>query len=217
MNVRIQERENRLAGRVCELRAYLRQVEPAILARNTGSGLDDRQLSLKMWGKNIAIPLPELVAQNTHTGQELDALEQAIIAYHLYTADGARPAGQWISFSELPEGRFYIQAFQGYTGRKLAQAFGNDQETFADAALMAGGQPFSFGDLAFRFQALPFIPLLVICWLGDEEVAPSYRILFDAQVPHHLPADGCAILGSRLTHMLLPRIPASGVLSRVDE
>lgn len=203
MQVESKDRENRLAFRVNEIKSWLRQSEPSRLALNTGSILDGCQFFLKMWGKDILVPFPELIAKNAHTGSELTLVDQGIIAYYYYTADGTRPSGQWISFSELPEGRFYILAFQGYTGRKLAQTFGNDVDTFAHFALSIGGQPYPFGDLAFRFQALPFVPLLVTCWLGDEDISPAFRILFDAQVSHHLPADGCAILGSRLTSMLL--------------
>ncbi len=203
MGIDTKDRENRLAVRVDEIRGCLRQAEPSRLAQNTGSTLDGCQFTLKIWGKDVIVPFSELVARNAHTGRELSLLDQGIIAYYFYTADGTRPSGKWISFSELPEGRFYIQAFQGYTGRKLVQVFGNDEDTFTHFALSVGGQPYPFGDLAFRFQALPFVPLLVTCWFGDEEISPAYRILFDAQVPHHLPTDGCAILGSRLTSMLL--------------
>jgi len=203
LGIDTKDRENRLAVRVDEIRAWLRQAEPSRLAQNTGSNLDGCQFALKMWGTDVFVLYPELVAQNAHTGRELALLEQAIIAYYFYTADGTRPSGKWISFSEVPEGRFYIQAFQNYTGRKLAQAFGNDEDTFADFALSLGGQPYPFGDLAFRFQALPFIPLLLTCWFGDEDLSPAYRVLFDAHISHHLPADGCAILGSSLTSMLL--------------
>jgi len=155
-----------------------------------------------MWGRDVVVSRPELVAYNAHSGHELALVDQGIIAYYFYTADGTRPSGRWISFSELPEGRFYSQAFQSYTSRKLTRTFWNDESTFSDRALSAGGQPYSFGDLAFQFQALPLVPVLVTCWFGDEDVSPAYRILFDEQAHHHLPTDGCAILGSRLTSML---------------
>lgn len=203
MGEQFAKRENRLARRISELRASLRQREPYVLARNTGATLESNQLDMQLWGTDVIISLPDFVAQNAQSGKMLDLLDQAIIAYYLITADGTQPAGNWVSFTDLPAGRFYTQAFQGYTGRELVQVFGNQEEAFIQAALLSGGQPYSFGEVAFRFQALPFVPLLVVCWLGDEEMAPSYRFLFDAHVPHHLPTDGCAILGSRLTQMLL--------------
>ncbi len=203
MSVRISDREQSLARRVAELRATLGQGEPACLAQNTGTRLHGDQLEMQLWGTDVLISLTDFVAKDAQSGQVLDLLDQAIIAYHLVTADGTPPAGMWISFTDLPEGRFYSRAFQGYTGRKLAQTFGNNAEAFIQAARRLGGRPEFFGEVAFCFQALPYVPLLVVCWLGDEEMAPSFRFLFDAHVPHHLPTDGCAILGSRLTQMLL--------------
>jgi hypothetical protein len=84
---------------------------------------------------------------------------------------------------------------------------GNDEGGFAAAAgaihgreLSTGGQ---LGDRAFAFRALPHVSLLVVCWLGDEDFPPSYRLLFDGAAKHHLSTDACAILGSGLTRRLI--------------
>jgi hypothetical protein len=120
-------------------------------------------------------------------------------------------AASWIAFSELPDGRFYNQAFQGYTGRELVKTFGNDLDAFEGAASKAGGEkrfPMAgapLGDSAFAYHALPRVPLMVVYWLGDEDFPPNSQILFDAAVSHHIPTDACAILGSTLTRRLLKK------------
>ncbi len=102
------------------------------------------------------------------------------------------------------DGRFYNQAFQGYTGAELQRHFKNDPEALRQAALNASGSLIedSPGDFAFYFQALPRFPLLLVIWEGDEDFPPSFQLLFDAAAAHYLPTDACAILGSSLTSRL---------------
>jgi hypothetical protein len=129
--------------------------------------------------------------------------ETALLLYYFHTADGTPLSGRWISFSDLPDGRFYNQAFQGYTGRELSRAFGLDPEGFQRAAMRAGGTPQDFGDLAFKFPILPYVAFLAVLWRGDEDFPSSCQILFDASAPHSLPTDACAVAGSLLTRRLL--------------
>ncbi len=130
-------------------------------------------------------------------------MTQALLAYYLSTSDGMRLTGEWIAFTVLPNGRFYTNAFQGYTGNKLARVFENDVAVFGETAVSIGGQAVEFADAAFRFQILPHVAVLVACWMGDEDFPPSYKVLFDANTSHHLPTDACAIIGSMLTGKLL--------------
>jgi len=192
-----------LAGRVQALQADLARRDLSELALACGAVLVDGRLQMQIWGTAVTICVPEFVAYDVENGKVLDTLTQALVAYYLHTADGISPANHWIAFTELPDGRFYTQAFQGYTGRELAQTFGNDVARFEKTAVTLGGTANVLGDVAFRFQALPRVPMLVVCWQGDEDFPPSYKILFDAHTPHYLPTDACAILGSMLTRRLL--------------
>jgi len=134
-----------------------------------------------------------------------------MLLYYFHTADGTPLTGRWISFADLPAGRFYNQAFQGYTGSELQRYFKNDIESLKLAALRSSGSlvPDSPGNLAFRFQALPHVPLLLVIWEGDEDFPPSFQFLFDAATAHYLPTDACAILGSTLTGRLKKSFPRS--------
>ncbi len=123
--------------------------------------------------------------------------------YYFAIADGFPLSGEWISFADLPDGRFYNQAFHGYTGKELAQSFQNDRFSFERAALGLNGDRQPLGDAGFAFQALPRVSLCVVFWQGDEEFASSAQILFDAAASHYLTTDAYAILGSTLTHRLI--------------
>lgn len=202
------DRADHLLARVNELRAGLRNADPSTLAVHTGTSYNpldpgNGEFHLQVWGREVTIPFPELNAKDTQTRKELAIALQALILYYFRTADGTPAANRWISFSELPDGRFYNQAFQGYTGKKLARSFQGDINDFEDAAQKLGGVRHSFGDAAFTFQVLPRVPLMVVFWQGDEDFPSSCQILFDASTANYLPTDACAIAGSTLTHQLI--------------
>jgi hypothetical protein len=207
--------ERGLPARIDELRQGLATEEPYSLAERCGAafcgpipsqaaGSQVRGVfSLPVWGRAVQVSYPAFEACWQKENTPLGLLEQGLLAYYLSRCDGTPPTGRWISFSELPDGRFYNQAFQGYTGAVLGQVFGDQLEVFAGRAIANGGAPFELGEAAFNFRALPHVPVLVVAWLGDEDFPTRYQVLFDASVPHHLPTDACAILGSMLVRKLL--------------
>jgi hypothetical protein len=127
-----------------------------------------------------------------------------MILYHLRASDGTPPAGEWIGFRDLPDGAFYHQAYTGYTGRRLAAAFGAIPEAFDLAARQTGGERVpGLAPLAWRFSPLPRIPLCACLYPGDEDMPSQASVLFDAHAGRHLPTDGLALLGAGLTGRLL--------------
>jgi len=162
------------------------------------------EFRLEMWNRPIQVSCPEMLVRDAASGQELPTYLQAMLYYYLVTCDGTPASGQWIAFSELPDGRFYAQAFQGYTGLPLAQAFGEDLSAFSQAAeTCLGERRYTFGDKAYAFQALPRVAVMVVLWQGDEDFSSTCQVLFDSSVSHCLPTDACAILGSHITKQLI--------------
>ncbi len=202
------ERPDYLAQRIAEIQLELHGRDTAVLAENTGAtytetGPGRGEFQLPLWGREVVLTWPDFVGRDGESGGLLPTFSMAILAYYFQKADGSPLTGEWIAFTELPDGQFYTQAFQGYTGRELLKAFGNDVGAFTRAAEKLGGRQEALGDAAFAFRVLPKVELLAVGWQGDEDFPPSYRVLFDASVSHHLPTDACAILGSTLTRRLI--------------
>jgi hypothetical protein len=203
--------QNQLAARVEALRNGLRSLDPDGLAARTGSSLviaerGAQEFHLKLWGQAVILSYPDFTAREAVSRGELPVHLQALLLYYFNACDGTPAAGSWVSFSELPDGRFYNQAFQGYTGKMLAKAFGNDLSAFKRAAESLGGVTADLGDASFAFQALPRVPVLAVYWRGDEDFPPTCQILFDAAAGHHLPTDAYAILGSALAKQLIEKL-----------
>jgi hypothetical protein len=203
---------SQLTQRVEELAASLSAVNPVFLSDRIGATFVPEEKTsgifhLTYWGREITVSYPEFSCIDSESGDELGLMDQAMLAYYFATSDGTPLTGRWISFSELPDGTFYTQAFQGYTGGELAKVLQNDVEGFSEAAATIVGciklSESPPGDRAMAFQILPCVRLLVTCWLGDEDFPTSFRVLFDAAAGHHLTTDAYAIMGSMLTRRLI--------------
>jgi hypothetical protein len=195
-----------LADRADELRSTLRFQDPGLIAARSGVpyltlGPNRGELHIPLWENVCILSFPELISYNTHADQLPDFL-QALLLYYLNTADGAPLTGKWVSFADLPDGRMYNAAFQGYSGDEIIKAFGFNLEAFKSACLKAGGKPIELGSASFTFQALPRVPLMLTYWLGDEDFPSSCKVLFDESACHYLPIDACAVLGSMLIRKL---------------
>ena len=190
-----------------EMRKDLAAIDPVVLAARTGTEFakskDGDEFTLDYIGEGYQLSFPEFEARKAKTGEECWAGLRFLFLYYFDTADGARLADRWISYRELPDGMFYVHAFQGYSGARLVKAFENDLVRFREAASKAGGEPLSHGDAGFMFRALPKVPLAVVYWAGDDEFAPNANVLFDASAGHYLSTDGLAVLGRELCSKII--------------
>jgi hypothetical protein len=199
---------NPLGDRVAEIREHLANKTPESLAARTGTIYTSKtnqqgEFRLDYWSREIILRFPEFTGRYTDTGEKLNTFDTTMLAYYFDVSDGTPITGKWIAFNQIPGGLFYAQAFQGYTGNELVKAFGNDADAFIEANVTLQGRRDFFGNVAFSYQVLPRVPLMVVCWLGDEDFPSSYRILFDSNAHHHLVTDAYAILGSNLTRRLI--------------
>lgn len=196
-----------LAGRVDELKSTLRVQDPGLVAVRSGSswltlGPDRGEIHVPLWDQICILTFPELSGYNARD-EHLPDFKLTLLLYYLLTADGAPLTGRWVSFADLPDGRTYNAAFQGYSGDEIVKKFGLDLKRFRSACERTGGRSGEVGSASFIFHALPRLPLMVTYWLGDEEFPSSCKILFDESASHYLPIDACAILGGMLARKLI--------------
>jgi len=199
-----------MSQRLQELRARLQSDDPILLAARAGAKWSVGRMQLAYWGQEHAVSWPALEAVRLAGGHPCGTFDTAMLLYYLATADGTPPVGRWIGFRELPDGSFYNQAFQGYSGEPLARAFSSRPEGLEGAAQeMGGSRLVGIAPFAWCFLPLPRLPLAAALWPGDDELAGRAAVLFDASASHYLPTDGLALLGSGLTGRLL-RLAGAG-------
>ena len=196
--------EKSMIRRIDELRDAIRSCDLRQLADSTGGKFDADRMSFRYWLDMVEVRWPEIHAFTIENGEPLSTFDQAMLTYFLHEADGARMADRWIGFRELPGGAFYNQAFEGYSGRLIAQRFGENPQGLESAADRLDGTRLSqLAPQAFSFLPLPRIRLAIALWPGDEDFAARASVLFDAASSHYMTTDGLALLGAGLARRLL--------------
>jgi hypothetical protein len=186
------------------LREEIRAIQPGRLAANCGGNLVDQQIRLTYWGEAASISLPDLKTWKLAEGSEYPVYDSGMLLYYLREADGTPMADHWIGYRELPGGSFYGQAFQGYSGDRLAKVYGEKPEVFEQVVHALDGMRLNgLPGVAYAFLPLPRIRLAAILYPGDEEFTARASVLFDAAASHYMTTDGLALLGAGLVGRLI--------------
>ena len=197
---------DKLAPVVAEARTALCALEPDKLMLRSGCERDeDGDFRLPFFWQEYFISAADFTVRRADTGEESPSFIQSLILTYLVIADGTTPSSRWIGFRELPDGMFYAQAFQSYTGGRLVRELRGGIESFRHAASVLGSEPLEIGDAGYVFTVLPRVHLALVYWEGDEEDGfPSQaRVLFEDTAAHYMSTDGLAILGSQLVGRVL--------------
>jgi hypothetical protein len=211
---------SQLAGRIHELRSTLQLRDPNLIAAQSNipyltAGQGRGEFHIPFLGNACSLTWPDLTGY-INTRDELPLIFQALLLYYLVTVDGTALSGKWVSFADLPDGRIYNAAYQGYSGDEIVKVFGLDLPAFRSACSNLNGRPMEIGSASFVIQALPALPMLVTYWLGDEDFPSSCKILFDSSATHYMPIDGCAIAGSMLAKKLWKANNAAPISGNVE-
>lgn len=126
-----------------------------------------------------------------------------LLLHYMVTADGTAVADSWVTYRYLPGALLFEGRFHQMAEHPLRQRFGQDIDGFRQAAKALGGDEMHrSGDAAFRFMALPHLPMGCVLYLGEEEIPASVSILFDASAPHYLPTEDLSYLGAYFARAL---------------
>jgi hypothetical protein len=198
-NLTWQQPLDKLAPVVKEAQEKLRAIDRAVVAERSGVVIDgDGNLHVVFLRREYVIHHEEWTVKRVDDGAGPPSIMQSLILTYLYRADGTSPLDRWVGFRELPNGLFYAQAFQGYTGAALVRDLNGDVAAFRRASEKLQGAALMIGDAGYAFQVLPRLKLAVVMWAGDDEFPAQAQVLFQETAPHYLITDGLAIVGSLL-------------------
>jgi Domain of unknown function (DUF3786) len=188
------------------LRQELQTRQPERLAIDCGGILVGESIQFDYWGQSVEISFPELSARLSSDGSPCSVYDTGMLLYYLRQADGFPLTFRWVGYRELPGGSFYSQAFQGYSGDRLARVYAEKSDEYQQAAISFQGNPLlELPGIAFAFLPLPRIRLASILYPGDEEFPARASVLFDAADSHYMPTDGLALLGAGLVGRLIQK------------
>jgi len=191
---------------LAETKEALRGRDPAEVARLSGAHCtaagEETRLELNHWNRSYVVTWPDVSVQQAD-GSPCPKPVEAMMLQYLNQADGTPLENAWVSLRSLPNGAFYEQAFQGYSGNLIARIFRRDLAGYRAAAARLGGEPLDLGDASYRFWAFPRIPLALVFWSGGDEFPDSAQVLFDKSAGHYHHLEMLAHLGAILCEMMV--------------
>jgi hypothetical protein len=160
-------------------------------------------LRIPFLGRTYGITCPRFEFEDRdNPGAQIPLQEQVLILHYL---QGCRPrlAGRWVAYREIPGAGFYFGAFVKRAVNPLKKVFGQNVAAFQQAAAKLDAAPIETGSAGFRLDVLPYAPLQMIVWEGDDEFPAEANILFDAAVGEYLSPEDAAWLASLAVYRLM--------------
>jgi len=161
-------------------------------------------MHLPFLNQEIKITWPKLEFSFLDSDKEVSLQQQVLLLHYLAGANGLPLASQWIAYQEVPDGKFYLDAFLRRAKNPMVQTFGTKPDLLVKLArTLYKADDFDQGDYSVVLQALPSIPVVLILWEGDDDFTPEGTILFDKNIQNILSAEDIAWLAGMVVYPLI--------------
>jgi len=189
----------------CEQLARIDDIEQQ--CRKSGAQyqvVDSRKtIIIQYLNQSYLITLPHIEISLVDSAEKVPIREKVLILHYFISAKGTPAANRLITFRELPEGSVYSPTFSKRTTKPLLDHFGKEPHLLVDAGGKLGGHKADYGDTAVTINAFSRVPVTIILWQGDDELAPQGNILFDATISDYLPTEDITVLCETITWRLI--------------
>ncbi|UCC59331.1 MAG: DUF3786 domain-containing protein [Dehalococcoidia bacterium] len=174
----------------------MKEIVPYAVASKSGTDYDGSRFRIPFFNRVFIVHYPEIKVIEEGNSAPVPQYLEIILLHYLLQASGVPVTDEWIAYRQLPGSALFSARFMQMAVNPLLKAFGDEVEAFRKAGEAVGGIPIiRTGDVAFRFTALPRIPIACIYYQGEEGLASSVNILFDASAEHYLPTEDLSLLG----------------------
>ncbi len=161
------------------------------------------EITIQYLNRSYLIILPDIKVSLVDSAEEVPARDKLLILHYFISAKGTPAANRLITYQELPEGIVYFPTFSQRTIKPLLNRFGKEPDRLLEAGARLGGSKVDLGDTAITIDAFSRVPITIILWQGDDELAPSCSILFDASITDYLPTEDITVLCEVITWKLI--------------
>ena len=156
---------------------------------------------------HITLPDAEVLLGDSKT--EVPLKDKILVLHYFTGAKGTPALGRLITYKQIPGGMNYFPAFSQRAIAPLVKNFGKNPELMIKVAATLGGFEADYGDVSVTIHAFDRVPVTLVLWRGDEELAPNGNILFDANVSDYLSTEDVTVLSETIIWRLVRGIPSS--------
>jgi len=162
-----------------------------------------KTIIIQYLNQSYLITLPGIEISLVDSAEQVPIRDRLLILHYFTSAKGTPAANRLITFRELPEGNVYSPTFSKRTIKPIVDQFGQEPHLLIDAGEKLGGHKADYGDMAVTINAFSRVPITIILWRGDDELAPQGNVVFDAAISDYLPTEDITVLCETLTWRLV--------------
>jgi len=155
---------------------------------------------------HILLPDGDIHLENSNA--EVPLRDKILILHYFTGAKGTAATGKLIAYKQLTGGVSYFPAFSQRVIAPLVKNFGKSPELLIRAAARLGGREANHGDVSVTINAFDRVPISLVLWRGDEELAPNGNMLFDSSISDYLSTEDITVLGETIAWKLVKSIPS---------
>ena len=184
-------RETVVAG----LRAEVATLAFGEIASGLGASLQEGALRIRCLGREYRVAPDGAIDAPAAPGPVAPWM-RILLLHYVRTRGNAPPTGRWVAFTELKAALMKAKSFAREAEEPLRELFDRDGEAAARALERLGAvrEPGMPAPVAWRLDALPRVPVLVLYWPPEEEFASKCKVLFDATADRYLDVESLTFL-----------------------
>ncbi len=160
-------------------------------------------ITIKYLNQSYLIALPEVEISLTDSNEKVPIRDKVLILHYLTSVKGTPLANKLITYRELPGGNIYFPTFSERTTKPILKHFSKEAHLLAEATAKLGGHKADYGDVAATIDAFSRVPITIVLWQGDDELAPEGSIIFDATISDYLSTEDITVLCETITWKLI--------------
>ena len=192
----------------CEQLAKISDIEEQ--CRKSGARyLGPHEIVIKYLNQPYRILFPDGRVLLKDGGIEAPLRDKILILHYFTGAKGTPATGKLIAYKQLSGGASYFPTFSHRAIAPLVKNFGKSPELLIKTAAKLGGRQAGYGDVSVTVDAFDRVPMTLVLWRGDEELAPNGNILFDANISDYLATEDVTVLCETIIWKLVKDISSN--------
>jgi len=164
---------------------------PQQAAESVGAVWDGKFFKVPLLGVQYIIdPANQRINMASNADHPVSYQAGILLLTTLSFSKGVPPSGRLTVPQELPGGRMFFTGAHALATQPLAKRFEKASDQLVNRAIEIGGEMIEGADIAIRLPGLPYVPLYILYWQGDQEVPARAMIGIDDRAYFHLDLAG---------------------------
>jgi len=187
----------------------LKSADMETLCKEGGvSYLKDDKIGIDFMNQSLVLDIRNRFIEDTKGVKVKNPLLEICILLYLLNSYKIILKNRMIGIKELKDSHFFRGPHDLRTDA-LIERYGDNIESFKRSAESLGAEFLDMGDLSFKLNIFPKLPIIFVFWKGDEEFSPSITLLFDSSIEECFSAD--AIWG--MANLAIDSLLRAGMVS----